>query len=68
MAKKVPGMFLVAAACFAVAGGLGYAAFRAFQQGDGGFRLLGYALGLGAFLTLLLGIACIVFAFGVDFR
>lgn len=68
MAKRVPGMFLVAAAFLAVAGGLGYGAYRAFAQGTPGFRLLGYALGLGAFFALLLAVACVVFGFGVDFK
>jgi hypothetical protein len=68
MAKRVPGMFLVAAGCLAVAVALGYGAARAFAQGTPGFRLLGYALGLGAFFAFLLAIACVVFGFGVDFR
>ena len=68
MAKRVPGMFLVAAGCLALAVALGYAATRAFAQGTPGFRLLGYALGLGAFFAFLLAIACVVFGFGVDLR
>jgi hypothetical protein len=68
MAKRVPGMFLIAAGCLAVAGGLGYAAIKAFNQGSPGFRLLGTVLALGAFLVFLLGIACVVLGFGVDFK
>ena len=68
MAKRVPGMFLVAAAFLAAAIGLGYGASRAFAQGTSGFRLLGYALGLLAFFALLLAVACVVFGFGVDFK
>jgi hypothetical protein len=68
MAKRVPGMFLVAAGCFAVAGGLGYGALKAFNQQTSGFRLLGTVLALGAFLVFLLGVACVVLGFGVDFR
>jgi hypothetical protein len=68
MAKRVPGMFVVAAGFVAVAVGLGYGASRAFAHGTPGFRLLGYALGLGAFFALLLAVACVVLGFGVDFR
>lgn len=68
MTKRVPGMFVVAAACLAVAGGLGYAALKAFNQGTPGFRLLGTALALGAFLLFLLGVASVVLGFGVDFK
>ena len=68
MAKRVPGMFLVAAGLLALGLGLGYGANRALAQGTPGFRLLGYALGLGAFFALLLAVACVVFGFGVDFR
>lgn len=68
MAKRVPGMFLVAAAFLAAAIGLGYGASRAFAQGTPGFRLLGYALGLLAFFALLLAVACVVLGFGVDFK
>jgi hypothetical protein len=68
VAKRVPGMFLVAAACLAVACGLGYAALKAFNQGTPGFRLLGTVLALGAFLVFLLGVACVVLGFGVDFK
>ena len=68
MVKRVPGMFLVAAACLALAVAMGYGASRAFAQASPGFRLLGYALGFGAFFVLLLAVACVVFGFGVDFR
>ena len=68
MAKKTPGMLLVAAACLVVAGALGYGAMRAFNQGSAGMRFLGSALALGAFLTFLLAVACVVLSFGVDFK
>ena len=68
MAKRVPGMFVVAAACLALAGGLGYGALKAFGQGTPGFRLLGTALALGAFLVFLLAVACVVLGVGVDFK
>ena len=68
MAKRAPGMLLVAAGCLVVAGALGYGAIRAFNQGSAGMRFLGSALALGAFLTFLLALACIVLSFGVDFR
>jgi hypothetical protein len=68
MAKRVPGMFLVAAGFLALAIGLGHGASRSFGQGTPGFRLLGYALGLGAFFALLLAVACVVLGFGVDFK
>ena len=68
MAKRIPGMFVIAAGCVALAVGLAYGATRAFAQGTPGFRLLGIALTLAAFLVFLLGIACVVFGFGVDFR
>jgi hypothetical protein len=68
MAKKEPGMLLIAAGCLAVAGALGYGAVRAFSHSGGGARALGSLLALGAFLVALLGVACIVLSFGVDFR
>jgi hypothetical protein len=68
MAKKTPGMLLIAAACLALAGGLGYAAFRVLGQGGSGSRFFGSILALGAFLSLLLAVACVVLAFGVDFK
>jgi hypothetical protein len=61
-------MFVVAGVCLAVAAGLGYGAFRAFAHGGDATRLLGIVLTLGAFLTVLLAIACVVFGFGVDFK
>jgi hypothetical protein len=68
MAKQVPGMFVIAAACLAVAAALGYGAFRAFAHGGGGTRLLAIVLTLGACLTTLIAVACVVLAFGVDFK
>lgn len=68
MAKKSPGMLLIAAACLVVAGALGYGAMRAFNQGSGGLRMLGSLLALAAFLVFLLAVACVVLSFGVDFK
>ena len=68
MAEPAPGMFLVAAGSLAVAGAVGYGAFRAFRSRSAGMRVLGSVLALGAFLMVMLALACIVFAFGVDFK
>lgn len=68
MAKKVPGMLLIAPGCLAIAGTLGYWAIKVFHNEGAGARFLGTLLGLGAFLMLLLAVACVVFAFGVDFK
>ena len=68
MAKRVPGMFLIAAGCVILAAALGYGALRAFGSGTGAGRFIGTALTLAAFLTFLVGIACVVLGFGVDFR
>lgn len=68
MAKKTPGMLLIAAACLALAAGLGYAAIRVFNHEGGGARFFGSLLALGAFLVFLLAVACVVLSFGVDFR
>lgn len=68
MAKRVPGMFVVALGVLAIAFALGYGAYAAFGQGTPGMRLLGKLLALAAFLTFMLAIACVVLAFGVDFR
>lgn len=68
MPKRVPGMFLVAFGVLAIAVGLAYGAYTAFGHGTPGMRFLGKLLALAAFLTFMLAIACIVLAFGVDFR
>jgi hypothetical protein len=61
-------MLLAAAACLAVAGGLGYGAVRLLRAGTGVMHALGSLLALAAFLVLLLAIAAVVFFFGVDFK
>ncbi len=68
MARKSPGMLLIAAGCLALAGALGYGAMRVFKQAGGGSHFLGSLLALGAFLVLLLAVACVVLSFGVDFK
>jgi hypothetical protein len=47
---------------------LGHAAIWALGMGTPGMRLLGKVLAFAAFLTLMLALACVVFAFGVDFE
>ena len=61
-------MLVAAAACLVVAAALGYGAYQAFAHGTPGMRFLGKLLALGAFLTFMLALACIVLSFGVDFR
>lgn len=68
MARKQPALFLIAVAILAVAGALIFGATRAFQSGGSGARLFGTLLGLAGFLALLAAVACVVFAFGVDFK
>jgi hypothetical protein len=68
MADRVPGMLLVAAACLAVAGGLGYGAVRLLRGATGVMHALGSLMALAAFLVLLLAVAAVVFFFGVDFK
>lgn len=68
MAEKQPAFLLIAAGIIAAGVGIAYGAVRVYGHGTPGMHLLGKLLGLLAFFVILIGIACSVFAFGVDFR
>lgn len=61
-------MLLVALVVLVVAGAFAAGAFEVWHLGGWAAKLGGKLLALGSFLTFMMAIACVVLAFGVDFR